>query len=144
MISGRIVAARGARPAFVLAGLRLTAGTGLPVAAGSATPVWFLVLGYLLFGAGFGRVGTPIAHTALSGMPRDQAGVAGAIASTCRRTGAAIGVAVCGSILAGGTAGSSRAAGLALAGCAAATVLVGLLSTARFAHAGRGGPEPAA
>ncbi|MCO5974052.1 MFS transporter [Actinoallomurus soli] len=138
MISGRVVAARGPRPALVLAGLLLTAGTGLLIGTGRETGVWYLILAYLLFGAGFGLVGTPMTNTALSGMPRDQAGVAGAIASTCRQTGGAIGVAVCGSIVAGGSAGfvaSSHIAWALLAGCGIATVLLGLVSTGRWARA---------
>jgi EmrB/QacA subfamily drug resistance transporter len=138
MISGRIVAARGPRLAFSLAGLLLTAGTGLLIGTGPETSVWYLVLAYLLFGAGFGLVGTPMTNTALSGMPRDQAGVAGAIASTCRQTGGAIGVAVCGSIVAGSSAGflsASHAAWAVLAGCGGATVLFGLLSTGRRVRA---------
>jgi hypothetical protein len=106
----------------------------LPTRAGRETGVWYLVLAYLLFGAGFGLVGTPMTNTALSGMPRDQAGVAGAIASTCRQTGGAIGVAVCGSIVAGSSAGfvsASHAAWAVLTGCVGATVLFGLISTGR-------------
>jgi EmrB/QacA subfamily drug resistance transporter len=146
MISGRIVAARGPRLAFVLAGLLLAAGTGLLIGAGRGTDVWYLVLAYLLFGAGFGLVGTPMTNTALSGMPRDQAGVAGAIASTCRQTGGAIGVAVCGSIVAGSSAGfvsASHAAWAVLAGCGGATVLFGLISTGRWVrtHAERSGRQ---
>ncbi|RMI43359.1 DHA2 family efflux MFS transporter permease subunit [Actinomadura harenae] len=138
MISGRIVAARGSRPAFVLAGLLLAAGTGLLVGTGHGTGTWYLVLAYLLFGAGFGLVGTPLTNTALSGMPRDRAGVAGAIASTCRQTGGAVGVAVCGSIVAGGSAGflaSSHTAWTVLTGCGIATALLGLISTGRWARA---------
>ncbi|MBO2462379.1 MFS transporter [Actinomadura sp. LCR2-06] len=138
MISGRIVAARGSRPAFVLAGLLLAAGTGLLTGTGHGTGTWYLVLAYLLFGAGFGLVGTPLTHTALSGMPRDQAGVAGAIASTCRQTGGAIGVAVCGSMVVGGSGGfieSSRTAWTVLTGCGIATALLGLVSTGRWARA---------
>jgi sugar phosphate permease len=90
---------------LILAGLLLAAGTGLLIGAGRETSVWYLVLAYLLVGAGSGLVNTPITSTALSGLPRDQAGVAGALASTCRSTGAAIGVAVCGSIVAGSSAG---------------------------------------
>lgn len=137
-VSGRIVAARGPRPALVLAGLLLAAGTGLLTVAGRETPVWYLVLAYLLFGAGSGLVSTPITNTALSGLPRDQAGVAGAIASTCRQTGAAIGVAACGSIVAGSSVGfvsASHAAWDVLAGCGGATALLGLLSTGRWAEA---------
>jgi EmrB/QacA subfamily drug resistance transporter len=138
MVSGRIVAARGARPAFVLAGLLLMAGTGLLIGTGRGTGLWYLVIAYLLYGAGSGLVSTPITNTALSGLPRDQAGVAGAIASTCRQTGAAIGVAVCGSLVAGSSAGfvlASHTAWAVLAGCGGATVLLGLISTGRWAKA---------
>ena len=137
-VSGRIVASRGPRPALVMAGLLLAAGTGLMIGTGRETAIWYLVLAYLLYGAGAGLVGTPITNTALSGLPRDQAGVAGAIASTCRQTGAAIGVAVCGSIVAGSSAGfvsASHAAWAVLAGCGGATVLLGLISTGRWARA---------
>jgi EmrB/QacA subfamily drug resistance transporter len=145
-VSGRIVAARGPRPALILAGLLLAAGTGLLIGAGRETSVWYLVLAYLLVGAGSGLVNTPITSTALSGLPRDQAGVAGALASTCRSTGAAIGVAVCGSIVAGSSAGfvsASHAAWAVLAGCGGATALFGLIRTGRRvrADAERGGRQ---
>jgi EmrB/QacA subfamily drug resistance transporter len=133
-ISGRIVAARGPRLALVLAGLLLAAGTGLLIGAGPTTSVWHLVLAYLLVGAGSGLVNTPVTNTALSGLPRDQAGVAGAIASTSRSTGGAIGVAVCGSIVAGSSAGfvsASHAAWVVLAGCGGATALFGLIPAGR-------------
>lgn len=80
----------------------------------------------------------PITSTALSVMPRDQAGVAGAIASTCRQTGSAIGVAVTGAILAGSSAGlvhASRPAWAVLAGCGIATLALGLASAGRWAQA---------
>jgi EmrB/QacA subfamily drug resistance transporter len=137
-VSGRLVAAKGPRPALLLAGLLLAAGAGLMAGTGHRTGTWYLVLAYVVFGAGCGLVGTPITNTALAGLPRDQAGVAGAIASTCRQTGAAIGVAVCGSIVAGGSGGflaSGRAAWAVLAGCGGATVLFGLVSTGRWATA---------
>ena len=149
MVSGRIVAARGPRPALVLAGLLLAAGTGMMIATGPGTADWYLVLAYLLYGAGSGLVGTPITNAALAGLQRDQAAVAGAIASTCRQTGVAIGVAVCGSIVAAGSAGSvssSQAAWAVLAGCGGATVLLGVISTGRWAtaHAERSAPRSSA
>ncbi|MFI6071461.1 MFS transporter [Actinoplanes sp. NPDC051343] len=129
-ISGRLVAARGPRPPLVLAGLLLATGTGLLIGAGRSTSAWYLVTAYLLVGAGSGLVNTPITNTALSGLPRDQAGVAGAIASTARSTGGAIGVAVTGSIVAGSPAGlltASHAAWTVLAGCGSVTALFGLI-----------------
>ena len=146
VISGRIVAARGPRLALVLAGLLLTGATGMLLAAGPDTPTWYLVVAYAIFGAGFGLVGTPMTNTALSGMPRDQAGVAGAIASTCRQTGGAVGVAVCGSIVAGSSDGfiaSSHIGFGVLTGCGIAIVVVGLISTGSWAraHAERSGQQ---
>jgi apolipoprotein N-acyltransferase len=73
-----------------------------------------------------------------SGMPRDQAGVAGAIVSTFRQTGSAVGVAVTGAIIAAGAAGfvsASHAAWGVVVGCGVVIVLLGLLSTGRWAHA---------
>lgn len=131
-IAGRVVAARGPRPALVVAGLLLTTGTSLLITTNQDTGTGHLVLAYLIFGAGSGLVNTPITHTALSGLPRDQAGVAGAIASTCRATGGAIGVAVCGSIIAA-TPTNLTSAWTVLTGCAAATTLFGLIPTTRRA-----------
>jgi EmrB/QacA subfamily drug resistance transporter len=132
-ISGRIVAARGARLPLVLAGVLLAAGAGLLAGTGPDTGMGYLIGAYLVFGAGFGLVGTPMTNAALAGMPRDQAGVAGAIASTCRQTGGAIGVAVCGSLVASGA--PSWVAWTVLAACGVVTVLLGLVSTGRRAQA---------
>ena len=137
-ISGRLVASRGPRPALIAAGALIAVSTGLLVAVTAHTPVSYLIVVYLLYGAGMGLVGAPITSTALSGMPRDQAGVAGAIASTCRQTGGAIGVAVTGAIIAadtGGFAHASRTAWAVLAGCGVVVVLLGTASTGRWALA---------
>jgi hypothetical protein len=64
-------------------------------------------VGYLLFGIGFGFVNAPITNTAVSGMPRAQAGVAAAVASTSRQLGQTLGVAVVGAVLASGVSASS-------------------------------------
>jgi len=137
-LSGQIITRRGPRLALALAGLLTAIGSGLMSTLSSHTAIWVLVLAYLVFGAGAGLVGAPITNTALSGMPRDQAGAAGAIASTCRQTGSAIGVAVSGAILAGSSAGlvhASRPAWAVLAGCGIATLVLGLASTGRWAQA---------
>jgi hypothetical protein len=71
-------------------------------------------------------------------MPRDQAGVAGAIASASRQTGAAVGVAVTGAIIASSSAGfadASHAAWAVVAGCGVMVVLLGMVSTGRWALA---------
>ncbi|MFE9562242.1 MFS transporter [Streptomyces sp. NPDC006487] len=109
-VSGRLVATRGPRLPLLLAGVTMSA-SGLLFAAFSAessTPTLFC--GYVLFGIGFGLVNAPITNTAVSGMPRAQAGVAAAVASTSRQTGGALGVAVVGAVLAAGMAGGSGSA----------------------------------
>ena len=117
---------------------RLAIRHDLMITLSAHTAIWFVVIAYVVFGAGAGLVGAPITSTALSGMPRDQAGVAGAIASTCRQAGSAIGVAVTGAILAGSSAGlvhASRPAWAVLAGCGITTLAGGLASTGRRAQA---------
>jgi EmrB/QacA subfamily drug resistance transporter len=137
-VSGRLVARRGPRLSLVLSGALLALGTGLLIALDAHTATWYLILTYLIYGAGAGLVSAPITHTALSGMPRDQAGIAGAIASTCRQTGAAVGVAIVGAIIAASSAGfvrSSHAAWAVLAGCGVMVVLLGIASNGRWAQA---------
>jgi uncharacterized membrane protein YfcA len=56
------------------------------------TPLAWLVASYAVFGVGFGFVNAPITNAAVSGMPRAQAGVAVAIATTSRQFGQALGV----------------------------------------------------
>ncbi|MFD6984552.1 MFS transporter, partial [Streptomyces sp. NPDC059956] len=109
-VSGRLVATRGPRLPLLVAGVTMSA-SGLLFAAFSAessTPMLFC--GYVLFGIGFGLVNAPITNTAVSGMPRAQAGVAAAVASTSRQTGGALGVAIVGAVLAAGMAGGSGSA----------------------------------
>ncbi|MCW0215634.1 MAG: MFS transporter [Pseudonocardia sp.] len=104
-ISGRMVASRGARVPLVLGGLGLAAGAACLLPLSTDYPLWALLAGYVLFGAGFGMVNAPITNTAVSGMPAAQAGVASAVASTSRQVGAALGVAVIGSIVTSRVAG---------------------------------------
>lgn len=104
-------------------------------------------IGYVLFGLGFGFVNAPITNTAVSGMPRAQAGVAAAVASTSRQIGQTLGVAVIGAVLASGVAGAvgtsayattfvdaSRGGWWIIVGCGLAVLLVGLLTSGRWAR----------
>ncbi len=136
-LSGRLVASRGPRIPFILAGPALAAGALLLAQLSPHTAVAYLVVAYVVFGAGCGLVTAPITNTAVSGMPREQAGVAGAVASTSRQIGAALGVAVTGSIVAlstgAGFTTASHAAWAVIAGCGVTVLLLGLLSTGRWA-----------
>jgi EmrB/QacA subfamily drug resistance transporter len=138
VVSGWLTAKRGPRLPLTVSGALIAVGAILLIDLSAHTPVWYLIVAYLVFGAGTGLVTPPITNTALSGMPQDQAGVAGAIASTCRQIGAAIGVAVTGAIIAGSSAGfvhAGHAAWAVLAGCGVMVALLGMVSTGRWALA---------
>lgn len=111
-LSGRLVGSRGPRVPLLLAGTA-TATSGLLFAVFEAERhTALLLIGYMLFGAGFGMVNAPITNTAVSGMPLAQSGVAAAIASTSRQIGQTLGVAVIGAVLAAGAAGATRRGGI--------------------------------
>ena len=136
IVAGRLVATRGPRLPLIASGALIATGASLLTDLSAHSPVWHLIVAYLVFGAGSGMVSSPITNTALSGIPKDQAGIAGAIASTCRQVGAAIGVAVTGAIIAASSAGylhASHSAWAVLAGCGGAVALLGLISTGRWA-----------
>ncbi|MEV7184128.1 MFS transporter [Kitasatospora sp. NPDC093102] len=142
-LSGRMVATRGPRTPLLLAGTALTASAVLQAIGYSEhLPTGLLVLAFLLFGTGFGLVNAPITNTAVSGMPRSQAGVAAAVASTSRQVGQSLGVAVTGALMAGAAqadpaafTGAARAAWWIIAGCGAAVLVTGTLTSGRWARA---------
>lgn len=103
-LAGRLVGSRGPRICLLIAGVSMAASGLLFALFEAETSNPLLFTGYMLFGLGFGMVNAPITNTAVSGMPRSQAGVAAAIASTSRQTGGTLGVAVIGSVLAAGLA----------------------------------------
>jgi MFS family permease len=105
-LSGRIVGRRGARVPLVISGACLLVACFMLVGTDPATPLARLLAAYLVFGFGFGLVNAPITNTAVSGMPRAQAGVAAAVATTSRQVGQTLGVAVAGAIVASTVHGS--------------------------------------
>jgi Na+/melibiose symporter-like transporter len=119
----------------------MCAGALMLVGLGADTSLAWVLASYVVFGLGFGLVNAPITNTALSGMPRSQAGVAAAIASTSRQVGAALGVAVIGSVLSSGLSGSlaagfveaSHAGWWIVAGCGLAVLGIGALTSGTWA-----------
>jgi len=100
-LAGKMVSRRGARRPLVLAGVFMAAG-GLCLSELSRnTHVSMLLSAYLLIGIGFGFANAPITNTAVSGLPPARAGVAGAITSTARQVGSAIGIAIAGGLVTG-------------------------------------------
>ena len=141
-LSGRITGARGPRIPLLVAGVMTTAGALLMSGVTTATPVAFLMLAYVVLGAGNGMVNPPISNTAVSGMPRSQAGVAAAVASTSRQVGSSLGVALTGSAVASSLHGSlrtgfvpaSHTGWLIVAGCGVLVLVAGLVTSGRWAR----------
>jgi len=141
-ISGRIVGSRGVRLPLVTAGVCTMAAAAVLVTLTSSTPLPVLLGAYLVFGVGFGMVNSPITNTAVSGMPRAQAGVAAAVASTSRQVGSSLGVAISGSI-AGAAAGvigpgfaeATHPVWWLVLGCGAVIVVLALVATTARAQA---------
>ncbi|SEP35594.1 drug resistance transporter, EmrB/QacA subfamily [Amycolatopsis saalfeldensis] len=142
-LSGRLVGARGARLPLVVAGSGITVGAAGLSWATQSTSVWPLMACYVVFGIGFGLVNAPITNAAVSGMPRSQAGVAAAIASTSRQVGASFGVAVIGTVVTArvhgpfstGFAAASSVGWWIIAGCGAVVLVLGLVTTSGWARA---------
>lgn len=98
--SGRRIGLSGARlPATLACGLVAAGVAVLAVEMPLPVPVWLLIPGYLLLGAGYGMVNPPATFSAVSALPADQAGVAAAITSTARQVGTNLGVALVGAIV---------------------------------------------
>ncbi|MGW0628945.1 MFS transporter [Streptomyces sp. NPDC002758] len=142
-LSGRLVGSRGPRLPLLIAGLAMTASGLLFAAFAAETSDVTLFAGYVLFGLGFGFVNAPITNTAVSGMPRSQAGVAAAVASTSRQLGATLGVAVIGAVLASGIGSTpykdvfvsaARPGWWILTACGLAVLVLGVLTTGHWAR----------
>jgi EmrB/QacA subfamily drug resistance transporter len=99
-LSGRLVGHRGPRPSLIIGGAAvLAAGLVSAIPHGEPTDLRLFV-GFALIGVGLGWLNAAITNTAVAGMPREQAGVAAAVASTTRQLGSALGVAIIGSVIA--------------------------------------------
>lgn len=134
-LSGRVVAARGPRLPLLVAGAGIAVSGAVLAGIGPATPIPVLLLGYVCFGAGFGMLNAPITNAAVSGMPRERAGLAAAVASTSRQVGASLGVAVIGAVVAAASPDADRVAWVIVAACGVLVFALGVLTTGRWALA---------
>jgi EmrB/QacA subfamily drug resistance transporter len=142
-IAGRIVGHYGARLPLVIGGVGILGGSAMLVHLSVVTPFTWLFCAYVVFGVGSGFVNPPITSAAVSGMPRAQAGVAAAIASTSRQVGATLGVAIVGALAGSKISASSKVAFTAatrsgwwvLVGCGTAVLALGIAGTSKWAKA---------
>jgi MFS family permease len=143
LLGGWIIARRGARGPLLIAGTALTLGSAAISRITGAPSDRLLVLAYELFGVGFGMANAAITVTALSGMPRAQAGVAGGISSASRQVGQSLGVAIVGAMLAVSLHGQPLQTGFVhasqpgwwlMAGCGYLVLVLGFVTTSEWAQ----------
>ena len=139
--SGRLLGRYGPRPSLLAAGAGFVASTLMLTGLGQQTPAGWLLVAYALFGVGLGMVNPAISNSAVAGMPLSQAGVAAAIASTSRQVGAAIGVALSGTMVAVSRARgtdfttATHAIWWVMTACGAVVLLLGFSSNTAWAQA---------
>jgi EmrB/QacA subfamily drug resistance transporter len=141
-VSGRIVSSRGSRIPLTVGGIAVLVAGILLTRITAHTSFAYLIVAYVLFGAGSGLVNPPITNTGISGMPPSMAGVAGAVVSTSRQTGQTVGVAVLGALAGGGVSGAigpgfasaTHVAWWLVVGFGALIAALGLLTTTRWAQ----------
>ncbi len=138
--SGQLVARFGTRPSLIIAGTGMLLSAIALTHLSNTTPAGLLLVIYLVFGIGFGTVNPAISTVAVSGMPRSQAGVAAAVASTSRQIGITLGVAIAGTIVGASVAGGHEFANAThpiwwtIAGCGAAIIVLGWLTNTSWAQ----------
>jgi EmrB/QacA subfamily drug resistance transporter len=141
-LSGRVVGVYGGRWPLAAAGGGMTTAALMLTRLDNNTAIGYLIATYLVFGFGFGWLNPPITQAAVSGMPREQAGVAAAIASTSRQVGQSLGVAVIGTAVSSAIGGSfatsfasaSHVGWWIITGCGLTVLVVGIASTSAWAR----------
>jgi EmrB/QacA subfamily drug resistance transporter len=142
-LSGRMLAKGGSRGPLVIAGTALTLSSAALSQLTVTSGMVFLIVTYGLFGVGVGMVSSAITNGVMSGVPKSQAGMASGMNSASRQLGTSLGVAIVGSVLAASLRGgmhegflqAAHAGWWVMAGCGYAVLLLGLLSTTRWAKA---------
>ncbi|MBF7737508.1 MFS transporter [Rhodococcus erythropolis] len=131
-LSGILVGRFGARLPLLIAGSFTALGGLCLVSLDNSTGTATLLIAYLFLGIGFGFSNAPITNTAVNGLPRSQAGLAGGITSSARQFGAALGVALAGGMIAGSAqsdiAEASRAGWILVVACGLVVLVIALMS----------------
>ena len=139
-LSGRLVGAYGSRPSVMVAGAGFALSNLILTRLNIGTPAYLLLLAYALFGIALGMINPAISNNAIAGMPLAQAGVAAAVASTSRQVGAALGVAIAGTVVRASRASgsdfthASHAIWWLMTGFGVITLIVAWISTTAWAR----------
>ncbi|MBB6730138.1 DHA2 family efflux MFS transporter permease subunit [Cohnella zeiphila] len=132
IFTGRLASRIGPRIPLTAGFVLAAAGTLIEAAVGPATPYAVTLIALLLIGCGMSLVLPPLMASVISSVPREQSGTASGALNSSRQLGAALGVAILGAIVSGG----SFIGGLHLA-LAVAGILLFCGSAVSFAWIGR-------
>jgi DHA2 family methylenomycin A resistance protein-like MFS transporter len=102
ILAGRLAGRIGARPVVVAGAVLMAASLAALLGAGTRTPYSELVAQLMGIGFGIGLIVPVITATVLGSVERSRSGIAAGTLNTARQTGSAIGVALYGSLVAGG------------------------------------------
>jgi hypothetical protein len=86
----------------------MVAGLLLFARLGAGATFAALMPGFALFGVGAGLMNVPLTNTVIDGMPREQAGIAGALLNNSREMAGLLGVTVIGAVLRARQGGALR------------------------------------
>jgi EmrB/QacA subfamily drug resistance transporter len=95
----RVAAAIGNHRTVSFGVLLMVAGLLLFARLGAGATFAALMPGFALFGLGAGLMNVPLTNTVIDGMPREQAGIAGALLNNSREMAGLLGVTVIGAVL---------------------------------------------
>lgn len=98
--SAAMVGRYGAKAVCAVGLALVTVGLGGFVLVGVDSPAWIMAVLFFVMGVGMANVMPPATESLMSALPREKAGVGSAVGNTIRQVGAALGVAVLGSVLA--------------------------------------------
>lgn len=127
-LSGILVGRFGPRLPLLIAGSFTALGGLCLVSLDNNTGLSTVLVAYLFLGIGFGFSNAPITNTAVNGLPKSQAGLAGGITSSARQFGAALGVALAGGFVANtvesDVAQASHAGWMLVIGCGLVVLVI--------------------
>ncbi|MDQ7976405.1 MFS transporter [Paraburkholderia sp. SARCC-3016] len=104
LVSGSVVGKFGARVPMLAGALIAALGYGLLHRAGAQTPLWALLVPFLLIPSGMGLAVPAMTTAVLASADAGRAGTASAVLNTARQAGGAVGVAAFGALASGAQA----------------------------------------
>ncbi len=134
LASGWVVGRFGVRVPMIAGAIIAALGYGLLHGVDAGTPLWALLVPFLLIPSGMGLAVPAMTTAVLASAEPGRAGTASAVLNTARQAGGAVGVAAFGALASGGAQAASIVFGLQAATALSAGLLLTGLVLACFVH----------